>query len=40
MKFDAYLKELEVWMQINSDVSEAVRFQDVIESLKINKEIE
>merc|ERR1712240_728276 len=40
MKLDASLKVLEVWMQMNSDVSEAVRFQDVIVSLKTNKEIE
>ena len=40
MKLDAYLKALEVWMEMNKDVSEAVRFQDVIESLKMNKEIE
>ena len=40
MKLEAYLKALEVWMQMNGDVSEAVRFQDVIESLKNNKEIE
>merc|ERR1712121_92180 len=36
----AYLKALEVWMEMNKDVSEAVRFQDVIESLKINNAIE
>ena len=40
MKLEAYLKALEVCMEMNKDVSEAVRFQDVIESLKINKEIE
>merc|ERR1712240_400330 len=40
MKLDAYLKALEVWMEMNKDVSEAVRFQDVIESLEANKEIE
>ena len=40
MKLDAYLKVLEVWMEMNKDVSEAVRFQDVIESLKMNKKIE
>merc|ERR1712243_510637 len=40
MKLKAYLKALEVWREMNKDVSEAVRFQDVIESLKINKEIE
>merc|ERR1712082_251680 len=27
-------------MEMNKDASEAVRFQDVIESLKVNKEIE
>ena len=26
MKLDAYLKALEVWMEMNKDVSEAVRF--------------
>ena len=40
MKLEAYLKALEVWMEMNKDVSEAVRFKDVIESLKVNKEIE
>merc|ERR1712082_541517 len=40
MKLEAYRKALEVLMEMNKDVSEAVRFQDVIESLKINKEIE
>ena len=38
-KLDAYLKVVEVWIEMNKDVSEAVRFQDVIESLKTNKEI-
>ena len=40
MKLDVYLKALEVWMETNKDVSEGVRYQDVIESLKMNKEIE
>ena len=40
MMLDVYLKVLEVWMETNKDVSEGVRFRDVIESLKINKEIE
>ena len=26
MKLDAYLKALEVWMEMNKDVSEAVKF--------------
>ena len=32
MKLDAYVKALEVWMKMNKDVSEAVRYQDVIEN--------
>ena len=40
MKLDAYVKVLEVWMEMNKDVGEAVRFQDVMESLKMKKEIE
>ena len=40
MKLDVYVKSLQVWMEMNKDVSEAERFQDVIESLKTNKEIE
>ena len=30
MKLDVYVKALEVWTEMNKDVSEAVRFQDVI----------
>ena len=30
MKLNAYVKVLEVWMEMNKDVGEAVRFQDVI----------
>ena len=40
MKLDVYVKSLQVWMEMNKDVTEAVRYQDVIESLKVNKEIE
>ena len=40
MKLDVYVKALEVWMEMNKDVSEEVRYQDVIVSLKVNKEIE
>ena len=40
MKLEAYKKSLEVWMEMNKDLSEAVRYQDVIESLKMNKDIE
>ena len=40
MKLEVYAKSLQVWMEMNKDLSEAVRYQDVIESLKTNKEIE
>merc|ERR1712082_10685 len=40
MKYQAYKKSLEVWMEMNKDLSEAVRYQDVMESLKMNKDIE
>merc|ERR1711867_356823 len=40
MKLDAYKKSIEVWMEMNKDLSEAVRYQDVIESMKMNKDIE
>ena len=36
MKLEVYLKVLEIWMETNKDVSEGVRYQDVIDSLKIN----
>ena len=29
MKLDVYVKTLEVWMEMNKDVSEAVRYQDI-----------
>ena len=34
MKLEAYEKSLQVWMEMNKDLSEAVRYQDVIESLR------
>ena len=40
MKLQAYKKSIEVWMENNKDMSEAARYQDVIESLKMNKDIE
>merc|ERR1712115_24163 len=40
MKLEVYEKSLQVWMEMNKDLSEAVRYQDVIELLKVNKEIE
>merc|ERR1712243_357303 len=40
MKYEAYRKSILVWVENNKDISEAVRYQDVIESLKTNKDIE
>merc|ERR1712114_156350 len=40
MKYQAYKKSIEVWEENNKDISEAARYQDVIESLKLNKDIE
>ena len=39
MKLEVYLKALEVWMETNKDIGEGIKYQDVIESLKNNKEI-
>ena len=39
MTLAVYLKALEAWMEQNKDMSEHVKFQDVIESLKMNKEV-
>ena len=39
MKLEIYLKALEVWMETNKDIGEGIKYQDVIESLKNNKEI-
>ena len=39
MTLVVYLKALEAWMEQNKDMSEHVKFQDVIESLKMNKEV-
>ena len=40
MRIDSYKKSLEVWMENNKELPQAIRYQEVIESLKINKEIE
>ena len=40
MKYQAYKKSIEVWEENNKDMSETARYQDVIESLKQNKNIE
>ena len=40
MKYKAYKKSIEVWEQNNQDMPEPARYQEVIESIKQNKNIE
>ena len=40
MKYQAYKKSIEVWMENNKDMPEAAKYQDIIELLKMNKDIE
>merc|ERR1712243_173954 len=40
MKYKAYKKSIEVWEQNNQDMLEPARYQEVIESMKQNKNIE
>merc|ERR1711889_37524 len=40
MKYQAYKKSIEVWEQNNQDMPEPARYQEVIESMKQNKDIE
>merc|ERR1712240_887162 len=40
MKYQAYKKSIKVWEENNKDMPEAARYQDVIELLKLNKDIE
>merc|ERR1712115_280911 len=40
MQLRAYKKSIEVWMENNKDMPEAAKYQDLIESLKMNKDIE
>ena len=39
MTLAMYLKALKAWMEQNKDISEHVRFNDVIELLKMNKDV-
>ena len=40
MKYKAYKKSIEVWEQNNKDMPEPARYQEVIESIKQNKDID
>ena len=39
MALEAYLNMLQVWMDQNKEMSENMRFYEVVESLKMNKEV-
>ena len=39
MSLRTYEKVLEVWVHLNRDMGENARFHEVIESLKLNKEV-
>ena len=39
MTWETYIKQLQTWTEINKDISEFIKFQDLVENLKSNKEI-
>ena len=39
MSLETYTKQLQMWTEINEEVPEFLKFHDIIEGLKINKEI-
>ena len=39
MTLAVYLKALKAWMEQNKDISEHMRFHDVIKLLKMNKDV-
>ena len=39
MCFETFRKQIEVWNEINEDILEYSKYQDMIESLKLNKEV-
>merc|ERR1712030_208507 len=36
---ETYIKQIETWNEVNEDVPTNVKYQDLVENLKINKEI-
>ena len=40
MDLTVYLKTLEIWMKQNKDISDQVKCHDVIELLKVNKDVD
>ena len=39
MTLETYIKQLQTWTEINEDIPEFVKFQDLAESLKNNEEV-
>ena len=39
LSLETYIKQIETWSEINKDVPENTKYQDHIESLKINKDV-
>ena len=39
MTLETFLRQLDIWKTSNTDVPESTHFQDLVESLKLNKEI-
>ena len=39
LSLETYIKQLEMWADINEDIPEYVKYQDIIENLNVNKEI-
>ena len=39
LSLETYVKQIETWSEINKDVPENMKYQDLIKSLKTNKEV-
>ena len=39
LSLETYIKQLEMWAEINEDIPEYVKYQDFIENLKVKEEI-
>ena len=39
LSLETYIKQIETWSQINKDVPENTKYQDLAESLKVNKSV-
>ena len=39
LSLESYIKQIETWNEVNEDVPTNMKYQDSVESLKVNKEI-